>query len=201
MPTGLRPIEVDPATALLVVTCSARKRSGGVPGARQTWSADLERARAARRAKTDVDESLLMPAWRRYSGYFYDHAGRALRTAAEQDRLLIISGAYGLARGTEPIGMYDCHFVPTRAQWPTGLLEQVLADEAARIGATSIVAFCGAKTPYANLVRRVSQAVLVSCVSTGGGAMVKVPATLGDAFAAFTHGTNLPADVIEERVP
>jgi len=56
-------------------------------------------------------QGLYLPAYRRYDGRFYAHAGEdALETAILNDRhTLIVSGLYGLIRLEEPIQAYNCH--------------------------------------------------------------------------------------------
>jgi hypothetical protein len=140
-----------------------------------------------------VDERRLMPAWRRYTGGFYTAAGDALTDAtARHANIVIISGGYGIVAAHEPIGGYERVF--RLADWPPGLLEVLLCRHAQQTGARSIVAFLAATTSYARLVRRtpwnaagITEAVLVSAASSGGGAMVTVPRALGAAFRAFWY--------------
>lgn len=62
---------LDSNRCLVVIPCSASKRSGGRPGAPVTAAAGLAAARRSVLADPDshTDESLVMPAWRRYDGY------------------------------------------------------------------------------------------------------------------------------------
>jgi hypothetical protein len=132
-----------------------------------------------------------MPAWRRYTGGFYAAAGQVLGQAlASGAHILIISGGYGILRADEPVGTYDKKF--RLSDWPAGLLSELLVDEAASLSVDAVVAFTGASTDYARLVRQtpwnrsgVANALLVTIAATGGGAMVKVPHGLGQAFCAF----------------
>ncbi len=62
-----------------------------------------------------VDESLLLPAWQRYDGTFYQAAGDGVRLAiADGVTVLVISGGYGLVIGQEPIGFYERPLLPHR---------------------------------------------------------------------------------------
>jgi hypothetical protein len=184
---------VDPARALIVLQCSAAKATGGI-GARvqpAPWPAALYRARSAVRHSADVDDQQVMPAWRRYTGGFYAEAGEVLGQAlASGAQVLIISGGYGILRADEPVGTYDKKF--RLSDWPEGLLSELLVDEAASLTVDAVVAFTGASTDYARLLRQtpwnrsgVADALLVTIAATGGGAMVKVPRGLGRAFCAF----------------
>jgi hypothetical protein len=102
---------------------------------------------------------------------------------------VIISGGYGVARAQELIGWYD--EVLRLADWPRGLLESALIEQARRAGSDTVVAFVAATTPYAQLVRRTPwrdadlSACLVTISGVTGGAMAEVPRRLGLAFAAF----------------
>ena len=99
-----------------------------------------------------ADTAHLLPAWRRYSGTFYQHARPALAEAVATGNVVIISGVYGIVRGDEPIGWYDK--ILDLANWPAGLLESTLISEAHRCGAQTVVAFASASTRYAKLLRR-----------------------------------------------
>jgi hypothetical protein len=183
---------IDPARALLVVTCSRRKERGGRQCSAaniEPWSEDLRDARARVLAAAGADTTKLLPAWRRYTGTFYQHAGPALPDAVATGHVLIISGGYGIVRARELIGYYDQEL--RLADWPTGLLESALIDEAQRCDARAVVAFASASTGYAKLLRRTSwwrtgiSARLVTIIGVHGGAMSKVPRRLGQAFSAF----------------
>ena len=81
-----------------------------------------------------------MPAWRRYDGHLYQAAGTALDDLVASDRLLILSGGYGLLEGSDRIGTYNR--VMKSSAWPPGLLEQVLSGRAAQ-AELDVVAFAG----------------------------------------------------------
>jgi hypothetical protein len=139
-----------------------------------------------------VDENTLMPAYLRYSGQLYKHASTPIGGAlAAGQRILIISGGYGLLLADEPIGMYEKRFA--LSDWPGGLLEGCILDYARHEGIRSVIAVMASTTDYAKLIRRVNWrsaglgATLVSPVAHGGGAMVKVPRALGQAVAALIN--------------
>ena len=183
---------VEPRRALLVVTCSAAKARGGQPAraaSQESGQEALARARNRVLAASESDLSLVMPAWLRYTGTFYQHARPALAEAVTSGHVVIVSGGYGIARAIEPIGWYDK--VLRLADWPTGVLESALLSEARRAGAETVVAFASATTGYAQLLRRTSwrdddiTAWLVTITGVTGGAMTEVPRRLGQAFNAF----------------
>lgn len=202
--------DVEPARSLLVLTCSAAKTPGGAAESPSSgeWPEALCRARATLHARLRIDASRVLPAWCRYRGHFYDAAGPALADAvAASAHILIISGGYGLLRAEERIGYYDNVF--RASDWPRGLLEQIMINEARRVDARAVVAFTSVSGGYGQLIGRtrwrdagVDVALHVTCRIEGGGAMVKVPQALGLAFAAFwSHDlAALPAGVVVESL-
>lgn len=185
---------IDPRRAVLVIPCSSAKARRGQRDRRTAaaaWPDALSFARFRLRADAHVDERRVMPAWRRYTGQFYQHAGKSLAAAvAAGVPVIILSGGYGLLRADEQIGSYNK--VLKLSDWPPGLLERLLAEEAARVGATAVVAFTPATNDYAKLVRRapwrqrgIIPVLHVTVTLEGGGAMVKVPQRLGQTFAAL----------------
>jgi GIY-YIG catalytic domain-containing protein len=186
--------EVSPREALLVIPCSRAKAEGGESAAHpaRDWPEPLLRARAALSDRAQLDESRLLPAYRRYIGGFYQEAGTAITAAVDSGApLIVISGGYGVIRGDELIGTYDrqLHI----GDWPPGLLESLLVSEVGRLGVRSVVAFSAATSQYHLPVRRarwhaasaVERVLLVSAAGPGGGAQHFVPRTLGRAFRAF----------------
>jgi hypothetical protein len=183
---------IDTAQALFVVTCSRRKQRGGsLPGAAglEPWPEELSNARARVLTRVAADTSRLLPAWRRYTGAFYRHAGPALADAVGTGRVMIISGGYGIVRATELIGHYDQEMRLT--DWPSGLLESTLLSEAQRCSTSTVIAFASASTGYATLLRRTPwqqadiDARLVTITGVTDGAISEVPRRLGQAFSAF----------------
>jgi hypothetical protein len=121
--------------------------------------------------------------------------------------VVILSGGYGLLRADEPIGAYNK--VLSRSDWPPGLLESLLADEAVRVGAEAVIAFAAATTAYARLVRGapwrqrgIADVFLLTVPGAGGGAMVEVPRRLGQAFTALweREADRFPAGLSVERL-
>ncbi len=181
---------------LLVIPCSGAKREGSMPGhgpsiLSEVDSANrvrLSKARAELRMKAHVDETTLMSAYRRYAGHLYQYASESIGAAlAEQRHVVVVSGGYGLLLADEPIGMYERRFV--LSDWPNGVLEECLLNYACRSGIRFVMAVMSSTTNYAKLIKRVSwssaglAATLVSPVSDGGGAMVKVPRAEGQAVS------------------
>jgi hypothetical protein len=192
----------------LVVTCSAAKARGGQPAlaaGEVPWPERLRAARSRVLAGAVADLSQVMPAWCRYTGTFYQYARPALAQAVSAGHVVIISGAYGIARAGEPIGWYDK--VLRLADWPDGVLESALISEAHRIGADRVVAFTSATTGYAQLMRRTPwreagiTARLVTITGVTGGAMVEVPRRLAQAFSAFwNRQDSYPPGTIVDRL-
>jgi hypothetical protein len=183
---------VIPERALLVVTCSGRKETGGRPPGQADsagWPPDLVDARVRVLASAKANTALVLPAWRRYTGTFYQHARSALADAVTAGHVAIISGGYGVARADEPIGWYDKML--QLADWPAGVLESALIAEARRCEVQTVVAFASATTDYARLLRRTPwvqagiDARLVTITGVTGGAMSEVPRQLAQAFTAF----------------
>jgi hypothetical protein len=192
---------------MLIITCSASKQSGGqTPSGEDAnqWASELREARARVLSSSNLDMTRVLPAWRRYTGTFYQHANPALADAVTHGHILIISGGYGVVRAEELIGWYDRQL--NLADWPPGVLESVLIGEAHRRGLDTVMAFASATTAYAQLLRRVPwreagiTAGLVTVTGVTGGAMVEVPRRLGQAFSAFwtgQHASYPPGAILE----
>ncbi|TDO51504.1 hypothetical protein EV643_103243 [Kribbella sp. VKM Ac-2527] len=121
--------------------------------------------------------------------------------------VVILSGGYGLLRAEELIGWYEKKL--RLADWPAGLLENALTDEAVRVRAQWVVALASTTTDYARLIRRVpwsrtdaAEALLVTLADAGAGAMVNVPRALGQAFRAFWEHRpdGYPPGLVVERI-
>lgn len=186
---------LDRERCLLLITCSGSKQLGGQPPSRDDgsqWPPQLLEARARVLSSSRLDATRVLPAWRRYTGTFYQHAGAALADAVSHGHVLIISGGYGVLHASELIGNYDRQL--SLADWPRGVLEQALISEAHRLGLNTVVAFASSTTGYAQLLHRVPwhesgiAARLVTISGVSGGAMVEVPRRLGQAFSAFWEG-------------
>jgi hypothetical protein len=199
---------IDPARVLLVVTCSGRKEPGGQPPGAvgpEPWPEDLRHARARVLAAAGADATRLLPAWRRYTGTFYQHAGPGLADAVATGHVAIISGGYGITRAGELIGYYDKEL--RLADWPADLLESALVGEAQRCAIHTVVAFASASTGYATLLRRTPwrqagiRALLVTVIGVTDGAMSEVPRRLGQAFSVFwnqQHDEYPPGTTVQE---
>jgi hypothetical protein len=194
---------------LLLIPCSGAKQPGSKPSNALSILSVLDPARANAlkdaRAKlgekikegkkpkeAPVDEKTLMPAYLRYSGQLYEHGCTSIGGAvAAGQRILIVSGGYGLLLADEPIGIYNKRF--TLSDWPGDLLEGCILDYARHNGIRSIIAVMSRTTDYAKLIRRVNwskaglEASLVSPVSHGDGALRKVPCAQGQAVAALIN--------------
>jgi hypothetical protein len=105
--------DVDFSAALVIAPCSKAKVPGSVrnDGARrlrgQGVDDDLTAARQRLRVSAMVEDSALMPAWRRYASGFYERAGEELAECATSGQLLILSGVYRVLDGHELIGTYE----------------------------------------------------------------------------------------------
>jgi hypothetical protein len=200
----------DPGAALIILQCSADKAHGGqaspVPAA-PFWTAELYQARQQLSAIAAVDSTGVVPAWRRYTGRFYENCPTALAEAVAQDaNIVIISGGYGLVAAKEPIGWYDKIFKLT--DWPPGCLQRALLHRVAQTRPASVVAFVSATTDYAKLIRKTpwNQAGipvhLITRRAAQDGAMSKVPKTLAQAFNAYwkRNPGDAPADLKVEQL-
>jgi hypothetical protein len=202
--------DVDPHGALVVVACSAGKAPGGrMPVTASTvglWPDALLEARARVLASAAADMSAVLPAWRRYTGTFYQNAGHALADAATTGHLVIISGGYGLVGAEEPIGWYNKQL--RLSDWPPGVLESSLIGAAHHAGAQRVVAFAAATTQYATLLRRAPwrdagiTAYLVTVAGVSRGALAEVPRRLGEAFGVFWNAQDrrYPSGIVLENL-
>jgi hypothetical protein len=181
---------LDPSRCLIVIPCSAKKASGGhATDARPAWPPELIRARASLAGRAGLDETRLLPAWRRYTGSFYRVASTPIKHAASDAHLVILSGGYGLLEAAEMIGSYNR--ILHLGDWPNGLLSRLLNEEAIRRDCPTLVGFAGFSTAYARVIRHAGRAAaltdafLVGVDFTGGSALIRAPQLLGRAFAAF----------------
>jgi hypothetical protein len=198
---------INPRETLVIIGCSKAKAKGGrapAPEAEPRWPEGMLSTRAGVLARSEVDDRYHLPAWRRYSGYFYRNVGEALPEAIGNGRTLILSGGYGVVRGDEPIAHYDRKL--KLHDWPRGLLEQTLVGETRRVGATKVIGFVSAGGDYAKLLRRTLwaaagiDATLVTIDWHAGGAQIQVPRRLAQAFSAWWYRSpeNYPAEMIAE---
>ena len=186
---------------LIIIPCSKGKRDGSEPyGEGGTLLGELPDALARRLAAARVavanashlDESALMPAWRRYAGALYQNAN--LGHAVDQEaswlrRLLILSGGYGVVRAMDPIGTYN--LAMAAARWPRGLLQEVIETYARRQHIRRVIALVSQTTGYAGILRKVdwrgAGVTEALCLSpeASTGAMRKAPRAIGQAVRAI----------------
>lgn len=193
---------------LLVLPCSGSKSKPRVSKAGASILGDLsvETARrlvAAREAlstRTQLNESVLVPALERYRGFLYQEAGTQLSDAVNRGlHVLIISGGYGVLRATEPIGDYNEVF--HLAWWPPNLIQTCLIEYCARHSLTAVRALVSVNGDYAKVIQRtdwsragIHDALMLSPDLRGqGGAMRKGPTTIGEAIVALLE-RGIPQD-------
>lgn len=190
------------AATLLVMPCSADKAVGGrARVARDAsvldWLPDdlageLVSARRRLVPSAAVDERAVMPALDRYTGTLYQALDDHAQTELRMRPTLVVSAAYGLVEGLEPVGCYE-RLLRLR-DWPAQLLPRTVAAYARATEVAAVVGFAGASSPYAQVLRGVAwpevvdSAWLVSPYDVGGAAMVKTPRALGEALTAGLDG-------------
>ena len=193
---------VTPQKTLLIIPCSAAKSDLNDNSSSRHLADDLPLAlnqsllgaRRALAACSQLNESSFCPAWRRYTGQFYNNCRHGLDLALKQEfPVLILSGGYGVVWADEVIGTYEQRFhVP---DWPPQLLEKVIAYIVNRLSIKAVRAFVSATTDYGKLVRRVpwqgttANEVLLIAPEATTGAMVKAPRAQGQALEAMVLGT------------
>ena len=145
-----------------------------------------------------------MPAWQRYNGHLYRTVGPdLLADLAASERLVILSGGYGVLDGRDLIGHYE-RLMKTR-DWPTGLLERAVAMRAAASG-LDVVAFAGTTTAYAKVLRRAPwklpegrTALIVTIQDVRG--LAAISNALGSALRTFlSRSGDYPAGAVAERL-
>lgn len=201
-PSSWRIEVTDWADTVVIIPCSARKCGGGSTARGRSILDDLPAPLAdeLRRRREDIlgdttRHDQLMPAVARYDGNLF----RQLDFETQRiplERLLILSGGYGVVRADEPIAHYDIRF--SVKDWPGALVSRAVASYADGLGAKRVVAFASATTDYAAVIRRVewrgagvAEAWLILPNVSGGGAMVKGPAAIGQAVAALLQAGSL----------
>jgi hypothetical protein len=171
---------------LLVIPCSGAKRPGYKSTAPRSILSALDPANAvalanARQALSQIasiNEETVMPAYLRYHGQLYQQCSASIgRVITTGQRVLIVSGGYGLLVADEPIGLYDKRFA--LSDWPMGLLETCIEDYTRHEEIRSVIAVMSDTTGYAKLVRSVNwkraalTTNLVSPIAEGGGPWLK----------------------------
>ncbi len=196
--------------ALFVVPCSGGKAPRGTINRTDGISVldflpspladELRCQRNKNACKAKINESSLIPAYKRYTGYLYQAAGDAFNVLLGAGvEILIISGGYGIVHAREPIGWYNREF--GNADWPNCLVQRCLADYAAHtrvktmVGLFSRSGYYGKtfrKTHWPKTVERVWLATPLSC--SGSNARKTVPSATGEALAAIARDQHLEAD-------
>lgn len=144
-----------------------------------------------------------MPAWQRYDGHLYRAAAPVLAELASTDRLLVLSGGYGLLESTDLIGDYDRKM--RVSDWPRGLLERSLSERAAGSG-LNVLAVASTSTDYAEVLRRTSWRLDPGCTAhlltlQGVRGATSVLSSLGHALRTFITGKgDYPASMVIERL-
>jgi hypothetical protein len=200
----VRPVSAAEDT-LVVIPCSGRKKEGSEQSDERGTLLDelpddlARRLVSARTAIADVallDESTIMPAWRRYSGMLYQSGHLTLMAAKGANwfrRLLILSGGYGVVRAIDPIGTYDLAL--DEGRWPRGLLQELIEAYARKHRIQRVIALVSETTAYASILRKVDwrgagvSEALILTPEASTGAMVKAPRAIGEALSAvIDHG-------------
>ena len=109
-------------TTLLVIPCSNAKARNDTATERGAslidalappLATELRETRKNVAQRISIDESTLMPAWRRYDGALYRSSQGALGELLQQGtHIIILSGGYGAVLAEEPIGLYDTVLKP-----------------------------------------------------------------------------------------
>ncbi len=188
-------------TTLLVIPCSKAKVRNDTATERGAslidalappLATELRGTRKNVAQRISIDESTLMPAWRRYDGALYRSSQGALGELLQQGtHIIILSGGYGAVLAEEPIGLYDAVLKP--AWWPNGILPRILISYAASHGISSVRAFASATSPYFRVLTAtrwheagITDAFLLAPEAAPGGTR-KSPASLGEALIAFRN--------------
>lgn len=197
---------IDLHSSLIILTCSLTKRSGGESNSESdplTWPTKLLDARANVRELAKIKDDLVMPAWLRNNGFFYQPAASSLKEAVSQGaHIVIISGGYGIVRAEEYIGDYDMKM--SCSDWPDRVLEETLIHEAIRVGAKNVVAFASRSSDYATVIKGtrwsdagIERALLVTHEPPVRVGQREILEDLGRAFSGFWNEqfATIPANV------
>ena len=192
---------------LFVIPCSGSKRDRNGCLSRpdvsilntlpQRLATELTAQRAMNAAMARVDESRLVPAAERYTGYLYQAAGSTFDDfIAAGAHVVIISGGYGVVLAEEPIGWYEQQF--RNSMWPNGLVGRSLAAYAEEVNANTIVGLFSATTEYWKAFRKTQWPESVAQVfqlspETTTGALVKAPRAQGEALKEIARHHRLRA--------
>ena len=206
-PAGLQHVSLSETLIIIPCSRSKQKESGlsqhsgdSVLDTLPTGLADELRGQRTRNATSaQLDESVLLPAIERYTGYLYQTAGTTLDWLNKSSvGVLIISGGYGVICATESIGWYAQPFKPR--MWPNDLIGRCLEAYAAAVSARTVVGFFSASSSYAKIFRKspwpqsVKKVLQVSPQARArDGAQRKVPHAQGEALTEFSRHKQLPS--------
>lgn len=206
-PAGLQHVSLSEALIMIPCSKSKQKESGlsehsghSVLDTLPTGLADELHGQRTRNASTaQLDESILLPAIERYTGYLYHTTGTTLDCLNKSSAgVLIISGGYGVICATESIGWYSQRFKP--GMWPNDLIGRCVEAYAAAVSARIVVGFFSASSSYAKMFRKVPWPQSVKKVlqvsphaQARDGAQTKVPRAQGEALTEFSRHKQLPS--------
>lgn len=196
----------DARHTLILIPCSGTKQAGsGSAGVGASLLDSLPDDLAERLATARIDnearagvDATAMPAWRRYSrGLLYRSAHPVLeRSVEEWPHILILSGAYGVVGAREPIANYQAPL--SLADWPGGLLQEVLTEYARAHGITEVVAFVSRVGDYRALLELTGWPESVERVGLNLALYpynldprLTAPRIQGEALAAYLDGVDL----------
>jgi hypothetical protein len=186
----------DRTATLILLPCSKGKALGGSadrsPGIADDLPGKLRaellaaRERVAHVAK--LDDSRLLPAWRRYTGECYQTKA-VEKAVALGAHVLVISGGYGIVLATEAIGWY-CRTLQL-GSWRGRLLERCIESYAKRQKLQVAIAFLARTSNYVKVVCRWAGAGVDSAylVIPDSAAQRYVTKGYGEALAAYLDGT------------
>jgi len=186
--------------ALIVTACSKAKRQGGIvalasPSVLDLLPSDLAHelrdVRARNAAAVGLNETRLMPAVDRYSGFLYEQGRAAIRSLlGQQCEVLILSGGYGIVLAEEAIGMYDQRFDPS--MWGRHLVERCLRAIACVTPTREVVGVLAGSSTYAAAFRGTDwpagRRVTLVTPERSLGAQVRAPRAQGEALRALAMG-------------
>ena len=202
--------QLEFSETLFVVPCSGGKASRGTIARTNGVSVldflpslladELRRQRGTNACEAKINESSLLPAYKRYTGNLYEAAGNAFDTLMSAGaEVLIISGGYGVVHAREPVGRYNRRFC--NADWSNSLISRCLAAYAAASGSKFVIglfsksgdyakAFCKAHWP-----EEVERVCLIRPKWRPGTVPREtVPRATGQALAAIARGEHLNSD-------
>ena len=207
---GLEVPELALPTTLIVIPCSSSKRYDGqrssvsatgvsiLDSLPRHLAVELSAQRAKNAPTAQIDETILLPAAKRYTGHLYRRAGTSIDALVESGtHTLIISGGYGVVLAAESIGWYQQQF--RAAMWPNGLVGRCITAFADKAKATTVVGLFAATTEYAKVFRKTSWPesvvqVLQASPERTTGAMSKAPRAQGEALKTISQDHRLGRD-------